>query len=91
MTFHKLHSHPDDTGEETAPAGAASSAPPNPRGSSTFPVKYKLKVSISQRGLSVRSDITSYISALVMGAGLCLLWGDGDGAECDRAEEVCFR
>lgn len=49
-----LFSHPDDTGEESAPTTTPPSAS-KISGSSTLPASYKLKAFISHKGPSVHS------------------------------------
>ncbi|KAI0055329.1 ubiquitin carboxyl-terminal hydrolase 14 [Artomyces pyxidatus] len=48
-----LFSHPDDTGEDTAPAPAEST--PSGPGTATLPARYRLKAFISHKGPSVHS------------------------------------
>ncbi|KZP06271.1 ubiquitinyl hydrolase [Athelia psychrophila] len=50
-----LFSHPDDMGEEAAPAASSEAAPPKVAGSSALPATYKLKAFISHKGPSVHS------------------------------------
>lgn len=51
-----LFSHPDDSGEETAPSSSSKpAAPAKPPGSSSLPARYKLKAFISHKGPSVHS------------------------------------
>lgn len=50
-----LFSHPDDSGEDTAPAAGSSTIASNPGGSATLPAKYRLKAFVSHKGTSVHS------------------------------------
>ena len=52
-----LFSHPDDMGEESAPATSSSSTPAQPEigGTKEAPVRYALKAFISHKGPSVHS------------------------------------
>ncbi|KAF7974371.1 hypothetical protein HWV62_12338 [Athelia sp. TMB] len=61
-----LFSHPDDMGEDAAPAAAAPSAPTKPAGSSALPAKYQLKAFISHKGPSVHSG--HYVAHIRVGS-----------------------
>ncbi|KAH8114253.1 ubiquitinyl hydrolase [Phellopilus nigrolimitatus] len=50
-----LFSHPDDTGEESAPSSSASAEPKHPGGSAALPARYRLKAFVSHKGPSVHS------------------------------------
>ncbi|OJA20690.1 hypothetical protein AZE42_06032 [Rhizopogon vesiculosus] len=50
-----LFNHPDDTGEDTAPAASSSETTKAPPGSSRLPARYRLKAFISHKGPSVHS------------------------------------
>lgn len=59
-----LFNHPDETGEESAPAEQPS-APTSIPGSKTIPVRYKLKAFISHKGPSVHSG--HYVAHILVG------------------------
>ncbi|EAU87111.2 ubiquitin carboxyl-terminal hydrolase 14 [Coprinopsis cinerea okayama7 len=80
-----LFNHPDDTGEEAAPAPSTSSAPPTLPGSTAVPARYKLKAFISHKGPSVHSG--HYVAHIRVSDDQWVLFNDEKVVKAD-AESV---
>ncbi|EIW75842.1 ubiquitinyl hydrolase [Coniophora puteana RWD-64-598 SS2] len=83
-----VFSHPDDTGEDTAPAPASSGvdfAKPAAPGTTDLPARYRLKAFVSHKGPSVHSG---HYVAHVRAPGLKVAAGTGgEGMDVDKDEE----
>ena len=78
-----LFNHPDDTGEESAPASAPAAAPATVPGSKDVPAKYKLLGFISHKGPSVHSG--HYVAHLRKGTeGEWVLFNDEKVVKADK-------
>lgn len=80
-----LFSHPDDNGEDSAPAASAAPQAASVGGSSTLPARYRLKAFISHKGPSVHSG--HYVAHIRGPDGAWVLFNDEKVVRAD-AESV---
>ena len=82
-----LFSHPEETGEEAAPAAAAPAAPAV-GGSAVLPARYRLKAFISHKGPSVHSGhYVAHVRVPAEGGEMWVLFNDEKVVKAD-AESV---